>query len=79
MEDKAWAQAMGDSKTVHYELQAYRAHTRIQDLRISLQETLTWTLKMAPRKGTRTRTPTATATVTASTSMTNAAIMTLIA
>ncbi|GKG25040.1 hypothetical protein Tco_0395668, partial [Tanacetum coccineum] len=31
---EAWAQAMGYSAAVHYELQAYRAHTHMQDLRI---------------------------------------------
>ncbi|GJY46140.1 hypothetical protein Tco_0435203 [Tanacetum coccineum] len=41
---EAWAQAMGCSTAVHYELQAYRAHTQIQDLRISSQETLIATL-----------------------------------
>ncbi|GJZ01807.1 putative reverse transcriptase domain-containing protein [Tanacetum coccineum] len=69
---EAWAQAMGDSKTVHYELQAYRAHTRIQDLRISLQETLTWTLvaqKMPPKR---------TAATTTLTSMSDAQIKALI-
>ncbi|GKC82940.1 hypothetical protein Tco_1138657, partial [Tanacetum coccineum] len=32
---EAWAQAMGCSAAVHYGLQAYRAHTQTQDLRIS--------------------------------------------
>ncbi|GJX29521.1 hypothetical protein Tco_0237600 [Tanacetum coccineum] len=41
---EAWAHAMGCSATVHYELQAYRAHTQIHDLRISSQETSTTTL-----------------------------------
>ncbi|GJT75655.1 hypothetical protein Tco_1042380 [Tanacetum coccineum] len=41
---EAWAQAIGCSAGVHYELQAYRAHTHIQDLRISSQEALTVTL-----------------------------------
>ncbi|GKE03284.1 hypothetical protein Tco_1395302 [Tanacetum coccineum] len=36
--------AISCSVVVHYELQAYRAHTQIQDLRISWQETLTVTL-----------------------------------
>ncbi|GKB35737.1 putative reverse transcriptase domain-containing protein [Tanacetum coccineum] len=35
---------MGCSAAFHYELQAYRAHTQIQDLRISSQEALTATL-----------------------------------
>ncbi|GKF39610.1 hypothetical protein Tco_0119671 [Tanacetum coccineum] len=41
---EAWAQAMGCSGAVHYELQEYIAHTQIHDLRISLQETFTATL-----------------------------------
>ncbi|GKD84677.1 hypothetical protein Tco_1355831, partial [Tanacetum coccineum] len=41
---EAWAQAIGCSVIVHYELQAYRAHTQIQDLRISSQEALIATL-----------------------------------
>nr|GEY40046.1 hypothetical protein [Tanacetum cinerariifolium] len=41
---EAWAHAMGCSAPVYYELQAYRAHTQIHDLRISSQEALTTTL-----------------------------------
>ncbi|GKE10555.1 hypothetical protein Tco_1414106 [Tanacetum coccineum] len=41
---EAWVQAMGSSAAVHYELQAYRAHTQIHDLCISSQEALTATL-----------------------------------
>ncbi|GJU51776.1 hypothetical protein Tco_1221331 [Tanacetum coccineum] len=41
---EAWAHAMGCSAIVHYEIQAYRAHTQIHDLRISSQETSTSTL-----------------------------------
>ncbi|GKE90603.1 hypothetical protein Tco_1571698 [Tanacetum coccineum] len=41
---EAWEKAMGCSAAVHYELQAYSAHTQIHDLRISSQETLTATL-----------------------------------
>ncbi|GJY03001.1 putative reverse transcriptase domain-containing protein [Tanacetum coccineum] len=33
---EAWAQAMGCSAAVHYGLQAYRAHTQTQDIRIEL-------------------------------------------
>ncbi|GJX27968.1 putative reverse transcriptase domain-containing protein [Tanacetum coccineum] len=81
---EAWAQAMGCSTAVNYELQAYKGHTQIQDLRISSQETLTTTLvaqKMATRRGTRTRTTPATATATATTTtpMTDAAIRAFIA
>ncbi|GKD97993.1 putative reverse transcriptase domain-containing protein, partial [Tanacetum coccineum] len=35
---------MGLSSVVHYELQAYRTHTQIQDFRIASQESLTTTL-----------------------------------
>ncbi|GJV53540.1 hypothetical protein Tco_1449281 [Tanacetum coccineum] len=85
MEDKAlvsrepWAQAMDCSAVVYYELQAYRASTKIQDHHISSQETLTVTLKMAPRSGTRKRTRTRTTPATATTSMTDVAIRVLIA
>ncbi|GKE14910.1 hypothetical protein Tco_1422487 [Tanacetum coccineum] len=50
MEDKAlvsreaWAHAIDCSAVVYYELQAYRASTKIQDHHISSQETLTVTL-----------------------------------
>ncbi|GJV74994.1 hypothetical protein Tco_1506578 [Tanacetum coccineum] len=40
---EAWAQAMGSSAAVHYELQAYRSHTQIQDLPASVAETFTAT------------------------------------
>ncbi|GJS01707.1 hypothetical protein Tco_0318215 [Tanacetum coccineum] len=77
---EAWVQAIGCSATIHYELQAYRSHTQIQDLHISLQEALTATLvaqKIASRRGNRTRTRTTPATAT--TPMTDAAIRALIA
>ncbi|GKE88139.1 reverse transcriptase domain-containing protein [Tanacetum coccineum] len=41
---EACAHAMGYSAAVHYELQAYRAHTQIQNFRISSQKALTTTL-----------------------------------
>ncbi|GJW17816.1 hypothetical protein Tco_0025252 [Tanacetum coccineum] len=74
---EAWAQAMGCNAAIHYEIQAYRAHTQMQDLRISSQEALIATLKMTSRRGARTRTTPATATTT--TLMTDAAIRALIA
>ncbi|GKD67222.1 hypothetical protein Tco_1309330, partial [Tanacetum coccineum] len=41
---EAWAHSVGLSSAVHYELQAYRTHTQIQDYRIASQESLTATL-----------------------------------
>ncbi|GJU89828.1 hypothetical protein Tco_1302251 [Tanacetum coccineum] len=41
---EAWAHLVGLSSAVHYELQAYRTHTQIQDYRIASQESLTATL-----------------------------------
>ncbi|GKE29892.1 hypothetical protein Tco_1445276 [Tanacetum coccineum] len=41
---EAWAHSVGLSLAVHYELQAYRTHTQIQDHRITSQEALTATL-----------------------------------
>ncbi|GJT54060.1 hypothetical protein Tco_0989114 [Tanacetum coccineum] len=41
---EAWAHSVGLSSAVHYELQAYRAHTQMQDYRIASQESLTETL-----------------------------------
>nr|GEX37315.1 hypothetical protein [Tanacetum cinerariifolium] len=41
---EAWAQSIGLSSAVHYELQAYRTHTQMQDYRIILQESLMTTL-----------------------------------
>ncbi|GKF41593.1 hypothetical protein Tco_0124935 [Tanacetum coccineum] len=41
---EAWAHSVGLSLAVHYELQAYRTHTQIQDHRIASQEALTVTL-----------------------------------
>ncbi|GKD84607.1 hypothetical protein Tco_1355761, partial [Tanacetum coccineum] len=41
---EAWAHSVGLSSTVHYELQAYRTHTQIQDYRIASQESLIATL-----------------------------------
>ncbi|GJU63141.1 hypothetical protein Tco_1244976 [Tanacetum coccineum] len=41
---EAWAHSIGLSTTVHYELQAYRTHTQMQDYRIASQESLTTTL-----------------------------------
>ncbi|GJR66628.1 hypothetical protein Tco_0012693 [Tanacetum coccineum] len=41
---EAWAHSVGLSSTVHYELQAYRTHTQMQDYRIASQESLTATL-----------------------------------
>ncbi|GJW68075.1 hypothetical protein Tco_0122499 [Tanacetum coccineum] len=40
----AWAYSVGLSSAVHYELQAYRTHTQMQDFRIALQEPLVTTL-----------------------------------
>ncbi|GKB62881.1 hypothetical protein Tco_0919067, partial [Tanacetum coccineum] len=37
---EAWAHSDGLSSAVHYELQAYRTHTQMQDYRIALQESL---------------------------------------
>nr|GFB62311.1 hypothetical protein [Tanacetum cinerariifolium] len=41
---EAWAQSIGLSSAVHYELQAYRIHTQMQDYRIASQESLMTTL-----------------------------------
>ncbi|GKB04478.1 reverse transcriptase domain-containing protein [Tanacetum coccineum] len=41
---EAWAHSIGLSTAVHYELQAYRTHTQMQDYRIASQESLTTTL-----------------------------------
>ncbi|GKE22370.1 reverse transcriptase domain-containing protein, partial [Tanacetum coccineum] len=41
---EAWVHLLGLSLAVHYELQAYRTHTQIQDHRIASQEALTSTL-----------------------------------
>ncbi|GKE81994.1 hypothetical protein Tco_1551994 [Tanacetum coccineum] len=37
---EAWAHSVGLSSAVHYELQAYRTHTQMQDFRITSQESL---------------------------------------
>ncbi|GJU15103.1 hypothetical protein Tco_1143069 [Tanacetum coccineum] len=41
---EAWAHSVGLSSAVHYELQAYKTHTQMQDFRIALQEPLVMTL-----------------------------------
>ncbi|GKB68299.1 hypothetical protein Tco_0929711 [Tanacetum coccineum] len=41
---KAWAHSVRLSSVVHYELQAYRTHTQMQDYRIASQESLMTTL-----------------------------------
>ncbi|GJX69158.1 hypothetical protein Tco_0304885 [Tanacetum coccineum] len=41
---EAWAHSVGLSSAVHYELQAYRTHTQMQDFRIASQESLMTTL-----------------------------------
>ncbi|GKC64048.1 hypothetical protein Tco_1096646 [Tanacetum coccineum] len=41
---EAWAHSVGLSSAVHYELQAYRTHTQMQDYRITSQESLMTTL-----------------------------------
>ncbi|GJS13349.1 hypothetical protein Tco_0407821 [Tanacetum coccineum] len=41
---EAWAHSVGLSSAVHYELQAYRTHTQMQDYRIASQKSLTATL-----------------------------------
>ncbi|GKE69548.1 hypothetical protein Tco_1527620, partial [Tanacetum coccineum] len=50
---EAWAHSVGLSSAVHYELQAYRTHTQMQDYRIASQESLMTTLiaqnNMPPR------------------------------
>ncbi|GKA17489.1 hypothetical protein Tco_0697326 [Tanacetum coccineum] len=48
---KAWAHSVGLSLVVHYELQAYRTHTQMQDFRITLQEPLN---NMPPRRSSTT-------------------------
>ncbi|GJW06989.1 hypothetical protein Tco_1569412 [Tanacetum coccineum] len=40
---EAWAHSIGLSSAVHYELQAYRTHTQMQDYRIASQESLMMT------------------------------------
>ncbi|GJT41676.1 hypothetical protein Tco_0941541, partial [Tanacetum coccineum] len=37
---EAWAHSVGLSSAIHYELQAYRTHTQMQDYRIASQESL---------------------------------------
>ncbi|GKD33083.1 hypothetical protein Tco_1248592 [Tanacetum coccineum] len=41
---EAWAHSVGLSSAVHYELQAYRTHTQMQDYRIASRESLMTTL-----------------------------------
>ncbi|GJS08925.1 hypothetical protein Tco_0365721 [Tanacetum coccineum] len=41
---EAWAHSLGLSSAVHYELQAYRTHTQMQDYRIASHESLMMTL-----------------------------------
>ncbi|GKB94670.1 hypothetical protein Tco_0980807 [Tanacetum coccineum] len=41
---EAWAHSIGLSSVVHYEMQAYRTHTQMQDFRIASQESLMMTL-----------------------------------
>ncbi|GKD84559.1 hypothetical protein Tco_1355713 [Tanacetum coccineum] len=41
---EAWAYSVGLSSAVHYELQAYRTHTQMQDYRIASHESLMMTL-----------------------------------
>ncbi|GKF33700.1 hypothetical protein Tco_0106900, partial [Tanacetum coccineum] len=41
---EAWAHSIGLSSAVHYELQAYKTHTQMQDYRIASQESLMTTL-----------------------------------
>ncbi|GJZ55091.1 hypothetical protein Tco_0610284 [Tanacetum coccineum] len=41
---EAWAYSVGLSFAVHYELQAYKTHTQMQDFRIASQESLVTTL-----------------------------------
>ncbi|GJV44387.1 hypothetical protein Tco_1428923 [Tanacetum coccineum] len=41
---ESWAYSVGLSSAVHYELQAYRTHTQMQDYRIASQESLMMTL-----------------------------------
>ncbi|GKE79734.1 hypothetical protein Tco_1549734, partial [Tanacetum coccineum] len=41
---EAWAHSVGLSSAVHYELQAYRTHTQMQDYRIASQESPMTTL-----------------------------------
>ncbi|GKE70808.1 hypothetical protein Tco_1528880, partial [Tanacetum coccineum] len=41
---EAWAHSVGLSSAVHFELQAYRTHTQMQDYQIASQESLTATL-----------------------------------
>ncbi|GKE44721.1 hypothetical protein Tco_1472005 [Tanacetum coccineum] len=56
---EAWAHSIGMSSAVHYELQAYRTHTQMQDFRIASQESLMTTLftHVSSLQG-QTRTPT---------------------
>ncbi|GKA42205.1 hypothetical protein Tco_0734865, partial [Tanacetum coccineum] len=41
---EAWAHSVGLSSAIHYELQAYRTHTQMQDYHIASQESLMTTL-----------------------------------
>ncbi|GJS21147.1 hypothetical protein Tco_0449779 [Tanacetum coccineum] len=82
---EAWAHSVGLSSTVHYELQAYRTHTQMQDYRIALQESLMTTLiaqnNMPPRRSSATARAAATAAAkvaAAATPMTAAAVEKLI-
>ncbi|GKE81039.1 hypothetical protein Tco_1551039, partial [Tanacetum coccineum] len=51
---EAWAHSIGLSSAVHYELQAYKTHTQMQDYHIASQESLMTTLiaqnNMPPRR-----------------------------
>ncbi|GKE42351.1 hypothetical protein Tco_1469635, partial [Tanacetum coccineum] len=55
---EAWAHSVGLSSAVHYELQAYRTHTQMQDYHIALQELLMTKLiaqnNMPPRRSSAT-------------------------
>ncbi|GJS36322.1 hypothetical protein Tco_0534704 [Tanacetum coccineum] len=76
---EAWAHSVGLSSAVHYELQAYRTHTQMQDYRIASQESLMTTLiaqnNMPPRRSSATARA---ATAAAATPMTAAAVEQLI-
>ncbi|GKC48535.1 hypothetical protein Tco_1071280, partial [Tanacetum coccineum] len=75
---EAWAYFVGLSSAVHYELQAYRTHTQMQDYRIASQESLMTTLiahnNMPPRRSSAT----ARAAAATATPMTAAAVEQLI-
>ncbi|GJS88361.1 hypothetical protein Tco_0770997, partial [Tanacetum coccineum] len=77
---EAWAHSIGLSSAVHYELQAYRTHTQMQDYHIASQESPTTgtVIQYAHGRTFATATP-ATTTATATTPMTDAAIRALIA